>query len=290
MELTPIRYFNVIAHERHLTRAAERLGVTQPALSAALKKLEGELGAQLLHRTSRGVELTEAGEVFLRHAERAINAADEAISGVRRVIGLEQGSLSVGGGATATGYLLPRAVRRFHEEHPGVRFHVREAASSAVQQGVLAGELDLGIVTLPLNNAGDGDIIVIHELADELRLIAPGDHKLAKRRTFRWRDLDGEPMIAFEAGSAVRRVIDDQALAYGVTLRPVMELRSIETIRRHVQAGIGCALVSRFALPKGEGARCKDGMVVRQLAVIRRSDRVPSPAAQRFERLLLRSM
>src|SRR5262245_54495989 len=124
-----------------MTRAARMLGVSQPALSAMLKKLEAEAGADLLNRTGRGVELTEAGRLFLQHAEEALRRADAGLRAVRELAGLERGSIRVGGGATAITYLLPRVVSAFRKAHPGLRFYVREAGSSAVAGSVVSGEL-----------------------------------------------------------------------------------------------------------------------------------------------------
>lgn len=270
-----------------MTRAAETLGVTQPALSSMLRKLEDEVGAPLLHRTGKGVELTEAGRVFLRHAEQALREAGEARASVRQLLGLERGSIRLGSGATAIAYLVPRAVSRFRAEHPGVRFFVREAGSGVIAQSVLSGELDLGIVTLPLKTAGAGDLLVTPWVEDELRLIAPRGSRLATRRSFRWSELKDESVVGFEAGSAVREMIDRAALAGGITLNVVMELRSIECIKQMVEAGIGVGFVSRFALGRGEGLACREGRLSRELAIVRRRDRIPSPAVSRFERDLL---
>src|SRR5690242_11443952 len=137
-----------------MTRASRVLGVTQPALSAMLRKLEAEVGAELLHRTGRGVELTEAGRVFLVHAEDTVRRAEGAVRGGGGVGGVGRGWVGVGGGATARTYLLARVVSAVRAAHPGLRFYVREAGSSAVAAAVLAGELDLGIVTMPGAYAG----------------------------------------------------------------------------------------------------------------------------------------
>jgi len=293
MELTPLRYFVAIASERHMTRAAQRLGVTQPAISAALKRLETEVGAELFHRTAKGVELTGAGRVFLEHAEDVLRRAEESVRAVRQMAGLESGSIAVGGGATATGYLLPAVVGQFRKQHAGIRFSVREAASRTVAEAVLAGSLDLGIVTLPVAVPGVSDLMQIASLEDELMLLVPPGHRLAGRKSFRWADLNGEHFVGFEAGTAVRALVDEASAASGAILDVVMELRSIEAIKQMVRAGIGVGLVSRFALPQGRGQtespglRCRDGRIVRSLAVVRRRDRVPSPAAAAFETLLL---
>lgn len=273
-----------------MTRAAEALGVSQPALSAVVRKLESEVGAELLHRTGRGVALTEAGRLFLASAEDALRAADVAIKSVRELVGLERGSIRVGGGATAITYLLPPVISSVRKQHPGLRFFIREAGSSAVAAAVLSGELDLGIVTLPIRLPGSADLLVIPLVEDELRLIVPPRHRLSGRRSFVWRDLNTESLVAFEAGTAVRDVIDRAMAEAGVTMTTVMELRSIESIKRMVAAGIGVGFVSRFALGPREGLACRGSRLSRQLAVARRRDRVPSPAVSAFERGLTRSV
>ncbi|MGE3107131.1 MAG: LysR substrate-binding domain-containing protein [Phycisphaerales bacterium] len=289
MELTTLRYFRSIARARHMTRAAQSLGVTQPALSAALKKLEAEVGCALLDRTGRGVELTDAGRAFLRHAEESLAAAERGVTAVRELAGLEAGSIRVGGGATVTTYLLPEVVSAVRKQHPGLRFYVRETGSSATAAAVLNGELDLGIVTLPIPSAVSNDLMSIPLVDDELRLIVPkrGIKQTRDRGselkgegasgrlpgTFTWKDLVGVPVVAFEAGTAVRQLVDEGAQRAGVTLDVVMELRSIESIKRMVEAGIGVGFVSRFALRPGDGfeqsAASREGTLRRTLAIVR---------------------
>ncbi|MBL8762874.1 MAG: LysR family transcriptional regulator [Phycisphaerae bacterium] len=304
MELTTLRYFREIARTRHLTRAARTLGVTQPALSAMVKKLESEVGSPLLDRSSRGVTLTEAGRVFLTHAEDALRAAEAGAAAVRRLAGLDEGSIRIGGGATATTYLLPRVVSEVRRRHPGLRFYIREAGSSTVAAAVLSGELDLGIVTLPITLPNADELLRVPLVTDELRLIVPPGHTRSRRGAgaadpqaptppgsngggFRWKEIDGASLVAFEAGTAVRGMIDRAAAAAGVALNVIMELRSIESIKSMVAAGIGVGFVSRFALSAGAGLRCRDAPLTRQMAIVRRRNRLPSAAAAEFERRLL---
>lgn len=308
MELTPLRYFRAIVSLGHMTRAARSLGITQPALSAVVKKLEAEVGTELLHRTGRGVEPTDAGRILLAHAEDAIRAAESGVKAVRELMGLERGSIRIGGGATATTYILPPVVSAVRKKHPGLRFYIREAGSAQVAQAVASGELDLGIITLPVPKHMSADLTVVPLVQDELRLITPQGHPLRARPAragerstkaaaprkanvqsmgFAWQDLSGEPFVAFEAGTAVRAIIDDAARSAGVTLNVVMELRSIESIKRMVAAGIGVGLVSRFALAEGEGLAGSEQTLRRHLAVVRRADRPPGAATAQFERSLL---
>lgn len=285
-----MRYMLTVAEHGHMTRAAEALGISQPALSAALRKLEQELGASVFHRTGKGVETTDAGRVFLEHAAGAIRQAEQGVEAVRELVGLESGSIRVGAGATAAGYLLPSAIRAVQVEHPALRFSIREAGSSAVCRDVLSGDLDLGIVTLPLDHPRADDLVIVQTIPDELRLIVPEGHRLSSRGTFRWADLDGEPVVAFEADSAVRRLIDALAHEAGVRLDVVMELRSIESIVQMVRAEIGVGFVSRHGLPDGAGLRLAGDAILRRLGVVRRSDRIPSHATAAFERALFKSL
>ena len=133
-------------------RVSALLDAWREALSAALRKLEEELGTELFHRTGHGVEATEAGKVFIEHAKITLRAAGQTTEAVRSLVGLETGSIRVGAGATATGYLLPGAIQAVRKKHPGLRFSIKEAGSAQVAQGVLSGELDLGVVTLPIEH------------------------------------------------------------------------------------------------------------------------------------------
>ena len=247
MELTPLRSFVAVARERHLTRAARSLGLTQPAVSGQLSRLEAELGTALFHRTPKGMELTEAGQVFLTHVERLLVDLDDGIAAVEELKGVQRGTLAIGGGATATTYLLPPLFRRFHEQYPGIRLYVREAGSKAVIDAVAAGELDLGVITVP-DEPLPAPLSLKPWVDDELVLIVPPAHALAGRRQFRFAELEGLPLVMFEAGSAVRARIDGALHRAGVRPEIVMELRSLESIQQMVAQGIGAAFVSRFAL------------------------------------------
>lgn len=288
MDLNQLHAFVAVAREGHMTRAARQLHLTQPAVSAQISKLEDELGQKLFDRMPKGMVLTEAGKLFREYAEESLLHLDNAKLALDQLAGLEKGSLSVGGGATATTYLLPPILGRFHAEHPGIRFFVREQSSQQSVEDVLAGDLDLGIVTLPIkppssSSSAAGKLEVEPWVADELRLIVPPNHPASARDTFDWADLAGQPLVLFEAGSAVRDIIDRRISDAHIDVDIVMELRSIESIKQMVAQGIGSGFVSQFALgEQQEGLRCVENPISRKLAVIYASDRTQSPAAQAF--------
>jgi DNA-binding transcriptional LysR family regulator len=289
MELTPLRTFLVVAELGHVTRAARALHLTQPAVSAQVAKLEEEIGQALFDRTPKGVVLTAAGTLFRQFVEEGIGRLEAGQRAIRELAGLEGGRLSIGGGATATTYLLPPLLGTFHEAHPDIRLFVREQGSQGVLDAVESGELDLGVVTLPGTEARKAlrSIELERWLDDDLRLLVPPAHPLSRRRTFRIRDLEGLPFVGFEAGSAVRALLDAYLREAGIAVDVVMELRSIESIKQMVAQGIGSAFVSRYALDEEDHALdCKDGNPGRELALATRSDRTPSPAAAAFRALL----
>lgn len=286
MDLTHLRAFVSIARVGVMTRAAVELHVTQPALSAQIARLEDEVGTPLFDRSPKGMSLTEAGRTLLPYARETLARLDDARLALDELRGLERGSLSIGGGATATTYLLPPLLARFHAAHPRIRFYVREQPSRGVVEAVLAGELDLGVVTLPVGS-DDPQLEVEHWVDDELRLIVPPGHPLGRRKTFSWSDLSGTPLVLFEAGSAVRAHIDASIDAADVDSDIVMELRSIESIKQMVAQGIGAALVSEHALDLAHpGLRCREQPIRRTLAVIYRRDRHQSTAAAAFLRVM----
>lgn len=290
MELTPLRYLRAIADAGTMTVAAQRLGLSQPTLSAAVRKLEEELGVDLFSRTGRGLAPTEACMVLLEHTDQAVRNVDAGVRAVRALAGLEAGTVRIGAGATVVTYLLPGVVERFRRKHRDLRVSVREAGSSQVAEALLKGELDLGVVTLPVSIPGGGELMTVARAQDELRLILPPGHALAGHKDFSWKELEREAVVGFEAGSSVRAVIDQAAAVHGVNLEVVVELRSIEGIARMVQAGVGVGFVSRMALTETTGLACRDGRLVRGLALVRRRDRAPSPAAAAFEQDLHAAM
>jgi DNA-binding transcriptional LysR family regulator len=287
MDTDLLRTFLVLARTGSMTRAAATLSVSQPAISGQLKRLEQALGATLFHRRGRGLALTPSGEGFRAHATDCLDALDAGREALGALGSLTKGTLAIGGGATSTNFLLPPILKDFHKSHPGVRFTIREAPSRTISEAVGAGELDLGIVTLPLP-PGSGERLAVEEwLIDELVLLPPPDHPLAKRRTFRWEDLDGQPLIAFESGSAVRGLLDRRLAEHAVAPAVVMELRSIAGITAMVEAGIGLGFVTRHADAAHRGLRAADRALARTLAVIERRDRVRSAALAAFHAALL---
>ncbi len=286
MDLTLLRSFLSVAETGAITEAAERIGITQPALSRRLQQLEEHLGVKLLVRGRKGVVLTEIGRLVQSEAQGIVAHYERMREMVTSHQRLEGGTVRIGGGATAVSYMVPEAIAAFQAAHPQVRFQMREAGSSEIADDVVAGHLELGVVTLPVR---DRELDVTPLTTDRIVLVARHDHALAKKRRVRIHDLADQAFVAFEAGSALRQIIDSKLRDAGVEVNVVMELRSIPAILRMVSTTGNLAFVSQLGMEQQNDviALPVQGLrIERRLAIIARRGVRLSPAADAFTQRL----
>ena len=244
MELRHLRSFAVLAEERHFGRAAERLHIAQPALSQQVKQLERELGVPLLTRTTRRVELTEAGARFAAHARAVLGDVARASDDMALLASGRAGRVSVGFIGTATYDVLPRVAREVARELPDVELELRgELLSPQLVAGLADRTYDLALLRPDPVDQADLDV---HPLRIE-RLVAvlPAHHPLAGRRRISLARLAGEPFVMHPSGhrsSVHARVLEACATA-GFEPSPVVEVAETSTLVVFVAAGLGVALV-----------------------------------------------
>lgn len=263
--LDGLRHFLLVCEHGTFRRAALAAHLSQPALSASVKKLEAELGATLFARDRRGTELTEAGRILMPHARAVLGAVLDARRAIDAWRGVEVGEVRVGAGATVCTYVLPDIVARFRAAHPGISFSLRELTSEEALAALARREIDVAVVS----GAAGRDF-----LADELVLVGP-------KKAF---DLEKAPFVAFRHGAGSRDLLDRT-----FPERPVaMELGSIAAVLANVRAGAGISLVSRFALG---GDLARRGLCViadrrtpirRRLRLVHGERTALSPAARAF--------
>jgi DNA-binding transcriptional LysR family regulator len=242
VELRQLEHFVAAAEERHFTRAARRLHIVQSGLSASIRSLERELGAPLFVRSTRRVELTQAGLALLPEARRTLAAAAAAGDAVAAVQGLLRGTLAVG-----TMQILPPAVDlvavlgRFHAEHPGVELRLRQAGTGTLLEEVAAGALDLALVA-PVGRPPTR--LVVRRLASDPLLVACAPaHPLASRGQLDLADLAGEPFVDFQPDWGLRMLVDQQLAAAGLDRHTALEVNDLPTLLELVAHGLGVALV-----------------------------------------------
>ena len=241
MDLRQLEHFVAVADERHFTRAAERLFISQSGLSASVRALEKELGADLFIRNTRRVELTEAGRALLDESRRTLASVAAAREAVAAVQGLSRGTLGVGTEQCLGVVDVPAELARFHAAHPGVELQVRQSGSMALLEAVRTGELDVAFVAEP-PQPPEG--IRLHRLAtDRMVLLCRPGHPLATRRRVGWPALVDETFVDFHPDWGSRQVTDRGFAAAGLSRRVSSEVNDVHTLLDLVLRGFGIAVV-----------------------------------------------
>lgn len=279
MELHQLRYFLAVARTKNFSRAAEQCHVAQPSLSQQIMKLEDELGERLFERTKREVSLTPAGDLLRVHAERVLQEVELARDGVREFRGLVRGRVVLGVLPTVAPYFLPQRLRAFSSRFPAVEVVVHEDTTDQLAAAVLAKEVDLALVSLPVERVG----LAAEEFFDEKLLVAlPAGHALAKRPRLTFDDLEREAFILMKEGHC----LSGQALQFCRIngFAPQISFRSaqIETVLAFVAKGWGVSVVPEMACTRpmrGVRLRTLAGMT-RSIGIIHRKARPLSHASR----------
>lgn len=238
-----LRYFVVAVEEGNVTRAAERLSISQPALSQQLRRLERDLSAVLLERSKRGVTLTSAGQAFLPYARRVLQELHEARLVMSEVEGLERGHLTIGTVQSVNINLMPRVVAEFGRRYPGVSINIRELASDQIEPQLARGQFDVGIGFLWEHQP---DFVTEPLFTEELMLVVPDTHPLWSRREVEVRELDGAAMVNIVPGS--KRIWASCCEAAGIRTHTVAEMSSIASVIVSVRYMAAAAVVPAMAL------------------------------------------
>ncbi len=231
----------VIARERSFTRAATVLGVSQPSISARVRRLESRMGEPVFERLGRGVRLTPTGEALLPAAERALALAQEADQLWTGLGTASRGFVRFAASTTIAGYVLPAAIARFHHDHPDVELEIQVGNTAHVSRLVEAGELAWGLVEGPVDTTA---LVARTFLEDEMILVVPARHPWARRRHVSPSDLEHADFLAREAGSGTGAIYEAVLAAAGVRLHPRIRIAHSHAIVAAVAAGAGVAIVS----------------------------------------------
>lgn len=266
MELRHLEYFVAVAEERHFTRAARRLMVSQSGLSASIRALERELSAPLFVRSTRSVRLTGAGQALLVEAGRALASVRAARDAVAAVQGLLSGRLSVGTEQCISGAHVPSLLARFRAEHPEVEVLLRQAGSRELVEEIAAGRMDLAFVAL--HGAPPEGVRLLPLASEPMVLLCHAGHPLAAGRRsrpgaaagdpagtpVRWEDLAGEPFVDFHPDWGARGLTDRAFAAAEVPRRVALEVNDVHSLLELVGHGLGIAVVPHQIARKEQAA------------------------------------
>ncbi len=239
MELAQLEAFLQVAHHHSFSRAAEALFLTQPSVTARIQSLEREIGERLFERTGRSVTLTDAGNAFIPHAQRALTAVQEGTDAIEAVRHGDVGNIRIGSSSSIATYVLPKTLKHFRETRPRVHVHLTTGNSEDLIEKLIAGETHVVVSRLTQHP----EVESLHLFNDEVTLVAAPNHRFAAKGRVSIAEAGKEPFLFFERNSSYHSLIYSMFLRVGVVPESVMELDSMETTKHMVEAGLGIAIL-----------------------------------------------
>jgi LysR family transcriptional regulator, hydrogen peroxide-inducible genes activator len=288
MELQQLRYFCAIADTGSFTRAAQQTHVSQPSLSQQIRKLEDELGARLLDRLGRTVQLTELGRSFLPRARAVLRDLEAARSDVVERKTSISGPISVGVIPTIAPYFLPPILAAFSRKYPEARVTIAEEITPLLLERLRAGTMDVAIVALPLQ-ARRHDFQTFPLMVEKLYAVLPKHHALGKRRAVSLEELQDDPFLLLRDGHCFRETAVAACKRARLNPRIIFESGQFSSILSMVSAGLGVSIVPAMAVEKRSGCRyvaLTDERAARTIGVVTLNGRSPTRANDAFLALL----
>jgi DNA-binding transcriptional LysR family regulator len=286
MTLTQLEIFSLVAELQGFTAAANRLGISQSAVSHALKSLEQELGVELLRRHQSPIELSDIGQQLLMRARAMLGLADTLRQEAADARGMKRGTLRIGSfGPTSSIKLLPKILQHYRATHPGIEVHIDEGPDRQVIQWLEQRRIDIGFVVLPEERF---DTVAL--IQDQMVALLPVDHPLATRDSLSLAELCHDPFVLTEAGSSelVSRLFSAARLTPNIRYRCSQLLSTLDTVAR----GDGVTVVAESSLPEHSDRRYVkkplSPAVVREVGLAVLDRRQASPATRAFIELAVR--
>ena len=285
MNLHHLEIFHVVAEAGSISACAQRMHISQPAISRQLKDFESRLGVTLFERMPRGVRLTEAGELLRDYATRLFAIARTAQAAVKELAEARQGHLPIGASNTIGTYILPRLLAMFRVRHPDIQMSMFVGNTEQVSLGVADMRFALGFIEGPLHVA---HLQVERFRDDEILPVASPSHALTRKKRLSVTDFSGQPLLMREPGSGTRELIETTLSERGIRPGGVVEFGNAEAIKQAAIHGGGIAFLPRVSITRELAARelvalpFRDLTIQRSLSVIRRTTGYVAPAALAF--------
>lgn len=284
MDFDQLETFLEVARHTSFSRAAEKRFRTQPAISAQIRALEEEVGARLFDRSGGRVALTAAGKVFQRYAEEALESRRAALAAVGEMERIPRGELVVGANEATCLHILPEVFAEFKKQYASVAVSIHRSERARIMEAIIENSVDFGVVSLPVS---DNRLTVVPIHRDELVVIAPPRHPLAKLKAAAMADVVKYPLLLPKAGRT-RDAIENLFHARQLKPNVSMELDSSELLKRFVAADVGVGFIARSNVVEDVRAKVlaavplADAQIKRDLALVFRKDKALSRAALAF--------
>jgi len=289
INLNQLRAFYLAAREKSITKAANTLHVTQPAVTMQIKSFEKNLGIQLFRKYGKELQLTDTGTALFGYAERIFLIVGELEHALRSRGDLNRGSLTIGTTIGFARHLMPELLSRFQQQYPTVRVSLKVGSSREIADGLMAFKYDLGIIG---RLSGLSKLKVVTYNREEFCLVTSPQHRFVKKKKVSLRDLKKEPIIIREKGSGSRHAILSMLNSYGVKPSVLVEAGSVEFIKEYIIKGHGISFLYKpeVELEAKMGLLhpfdVKEGPILLQTDIVYPKEAVLSPPALDFLRLI----
>ncbi|EGL18987.1 LysR substrate binding domain protein [Paenibacillus sp. HGF7] len=243
-----LHIFYTVAEKGSFSHAAQALHMTQPAVTMQVQSLEDHFGIKLFHRSTKKIELTEAGRTLIPYARKCVELIRETENAMTGFTAMAEGRLQLGASLTMGEYILPRLLGPFRKEYPNISVAMKVMNTTQILDEIFAHQLTFGLVEAPIQHP---DVHTEAILSDELKLIVPAGHPLAEMDTIRMEDVFQYPFVLREEGSGTRRVMEEELERRGIAcsgMDIVMELGSTGAIKSAVEAGLGVSILSQSSV------------------------------------------
>ena len=294
--LDQLKILHAISNEGSFKKAAEKLYISQPAVSLQIQNLERQLNTPLFYRDKRKARLTETGQLLIKYCDRILSLCDETCRALDELHTLQSGSLIIGASQTTGTYLMPRLIGIFKNKYPQIAIELQVHSTRKISWGVANGNVDLAVVGGEVPQELQKDLKIISYAEDELALILPLSHPFSSLEFIQKEDLYRIRFIALNTQSTIRTVIENTLAQHGIDssyLKIEMELNSIEAIKNAVHSGLGAAFVSVSAITKEleldmlHWAKIEGLTIKRTLSILLNPKRYYSNATQIFKEEIL---
>ncbi|MBE6106419.1 LysR family transcriptional regulator [Anaerovibrio lipolyticus] len=281
MELRQLEYFQMASRLKNITRAAERLNVSQPNITVAIKKLEAELGIQLFDRSQKQLSLTPEGTIFLNRIELALRNIQDAVLEVNDYKQLQKGTIKIGIPSMIGAYLFPKIFSSFQHLYPHLDIYLYEEGSMTIREQLERDELDFGIVIL---SDASSSLQLLPMARNQIVACVPENHPLARKNSININDISGADLIMLKEGSFLRYMVLNKLKMANISPNIVLESNQIETIKGLVSTNVGISFLLDFIVKGTPGIKIlpfEDPIYV-DLGLAWKKERYISKAAQSF--------
>ena len=294
--LDQLKILHAIYNEGSFKKAADKLYISQPAVSLQVQNLERQLNTSLFYRTKRKACLTETGQLLLKYSDRILNLCEETCRALDELSTLQSGGLTIGASQTTGTYLMPRVIGLFRKKYPQINIELQVHSTRKISSGVANGNIDLAVVGGEVPKELKTDLEISSYAEDELALILPLSHPFSSLEYIKKEDLYQLRFIVLNPQSTIRNVIETTLRQHGIDseyLKIEMELNSIEAIKNAVHSGLGGAFVSVSAISKElelgmlHWAKIEGITIKRTLSILSNPKRYYSNATQIFREEIL---